>query len=76
MAKLTIDDENLFPLMEQLGYKKRPSGRWVHKIVGVERSGYFQIAYYKCPFCGHEQNEMTCYCPDCGSELSDDSTEV
>lgn len=52
---------------KQLGYEKRNVGRWIKVLTDTE-SG-FPEERFTCPFCNHDRNEESNYCPECGARL-------
>lgn len=59
-----------YEYMRQLGYEKRPTGRWIEEIQD-DGSG-FPRTVYTCPFCALVSDYDTRYCPNCGARLNDE----
>lgn len=67
--ELRIKDENLFWYLDQLGYKKVKTGRWIEELVDDGQG--FPTILYTCPFC-QTKGEGTLYCPNCGSKVGEE----
>lgn len=68
--ELKLNDEYLFAYLKQLGYEKRPTGRWVEEVTDDGKG--FPRTEYTCPFCQYKTRADTNYCPECGARLSED----
>lgn len=55
--------------IEQLGYTRLNTGRWIEEVVDDGQG--FPKTVYHCPFCNAEGNG-THYCPECGARLKDE----
>ena len=66
---MTIEEkaEVFAEYLRQLGYKKINSGAWISKIEDTGTG--CPKTTHECPFCGHQSEEETNYCPDCGARL-------
>ena len=67
--ELRINDENLFWYLDQLGYRKVKSGRWIEELVDDGQG--FPRTIYTCPFCNQTTDYDTNYCPECGARLKE-----
>lgn len=67
--ELKINDEYLFAYLEQLGYEKRNSGRWMEELQDDGQG--FPRTIYTCPFCNQVTDYDTNYCPECGARLKE-----
>lgn len=67
--ELRINDENFFWYLDQLGYKKVKTGRWIEELVDDGQG--FPTILYTCPFCQTKGNG-TLYCPNCGSKVGEE----
>ena len=59
--------EAFFTNLKQFGYEKNRVGRWDERIEASDTG--FPTATYICPFCGHQEQEPTNYCAQCGARL-------
>lgn len=66
--ELRINDENFFWYLNQLGYKKVKTGRWIEELVDDGQG--FPTVTYTCPFC-KGKGDGTLYCPHCGSKVGE-----
>ena len=57
-------------LMEQLGYTRIMTGRWIEEL--HDDGNGFPTVTYTCPICGTKSDSNTSYCPSCGSRLSEE----
>ena len=67
--ELRINDENFFWYLNQLGYKKVKTGRWIEELVDDGQG--FPTVTYTCPFC-QSKGDGTLYCPHCGSQVGEE----
>ena len=67
--ELKLNDEYLFAYLKQLGYEKRPTGRWIVEVIDDGQG--FPYTEYTCPFCQHKTQAETNYCPECGARLAE-----
>ena len=62
--------DNFGEFLKQLGYTRLETGRWIEELVDDGQG--FPYIKYSCPFCQHEQQEETNYCPQCGARLNEE----
>jgi len=71
--ELKINDEYLFAYLKQLGYEKRPTGRWIESL--QDDGEGFPRTVFTCPFCNQTTDYDTNYCPECGARLKEYETD-
>lgn len=57
-------------LIEQLGYTRIMTGRWIEEL--QDDGNGFPTVIYTCPICGMKTEHNTSYCSHCGARLGEE----
>lgn len=71
MTEFEEKAEKFRVFLEQLGWIRLQTGRWIEKIVDDGQG--FPYTEYTCPFCQYKTQAETNYCPECGARLNDET---
>lgn len=70
MTEFEEKAEKFRVFLEQLGYTRLQTGRWIVEV--IDEGQGFPYTELTCPFCQHKTQAETNYCPECGARLKDE----
>lgn len=71
MTEFEEKAEKFRVFLEQLGYTRLQTGRWIEEVIDDGQG--FPYTEYTCPFCQYKTQAETNYCPECGARLKDET---
>ena len=70
MTEFEEKAEKFRVFLEQLGYTRLQTGRWIVEV--IDEGQGFPYTEYTCPFCQYKTQTESKYCPNCGARLEDE----